>query len=112
MRVHGFIRMSLAVFTASPVVFLGLAVNLSGCVTPAAAEFAAEAEFTFKQYQVVIGSAERQTILTRFLFGANYAELAVVHIDENDDRRLRIYAFDNGTWAPKLKATLRGEVLL
>ena len=39
------------------------------------------------------------------------AELAVVHIDENGDRRLRIYAFGDGTWGPVLDATLRPEVL-
>ena len=71
----------------------------------------AAAEFTFEQYEVVIGSAERQTVLTGFLLGGVMAELAVVNIDENDDRRLRIYAFGDGTWVPILDATLRPEVL-
>ena len=39
------------------------------------------------------------------------AELAVVHIDENDARRVRISAFGDGTWAPRLDATLGPEVL-
>ena len=68
-------------------------------------------EFTFEQNEVVIGSAKRQTVLTGFLLGGTIAELAVVNIDENNDRRLRIYAFGDGTWAPVLDATLRSEVL-
>ena len=69
------------------------------------------AEFTFEQYEVVIGPAERQTVLTGFLFGGAVADLAVVNIDENGDRRLRIYAFGDSTWVPILDATLRPEVL-
>ena len=80
---------------------------LSGCMSKPAA-----AQFTFEQYEVVTGSAKRQTVLTGFLLGGAMAELAVVNIDENDDRRLRIYAFGDGAWAPRLDATLGPEVLL
>ena len=71
----------------------------------------AAAEFTFEQYEVVIGSAERQTVLTGFLLGGAMAELAVVNVGENNDRRLRMYAFGDSTWVPLLDATLRPEVL-
>ena len=71
----------------------------------------AVSEYTFEQYEVVIGSAKRQTVLTGFLLGGDIAELAVVHIDENDNRHLRIYAFGDDTWIPKLDATLRSKVL-
>ena len=71
----------------------------------------AAAEFTFEQYEVVTGSAKRQTVLTGFLLGGAFAELAVVNIDENDDRRLRIYAFGDHTWAPRLDRTLGSELL-
>ena len=71
----------------------------------------AAAEFTFDQYEVVIGAAERQTVLTGFLLGGAVADLAVVNIDENGDRRLRLYAFGDSTWVPLLDATLRPEVL-
>ena len=74
-------------------------------------EVATAAEFTFEQYEVEIGTAERQTVLTGFLLGGAVAELAVVHIDENDDRRLRIYAFSEEAWTLKLDTTLRSEVL-
>ena len=74
-------------------------------------EVATAAEFTFEQYEVEIGTAERQTVLTGFLLGGAIAELAVVHIDENDDRRLHIYAFGDEAWTLKLDTTLRPEVL-
>ena len=68
-------------------------------------------EFTFNQYEIVTGVAKRQTVLTGFLLGGAIAEVAVVHTDENDNRRLRIYAFADNTWTPKLDTTLRPEVL-
>ena len=71
----------------------------------------AHTEFTFDQYEVDTGVTKRQTVLTGFLLGGPMAELVVVHIDENDDHRLRIYAFGDGTWVPKLDVTLRPEVL-
>ena len=71
----------------------------------------AAAEFTFDQYEVVIGAAERQTVLTGFLLGGAVTDFAVVNIDENGDRRLCIYAFGDSTWVPLLDATLRPEVL-
>ncbi|MCY4604059.1 MAG: hypothetical protein OXE49_07490, partial [Gemmatimonadetes bacterium] len=70
----------------------------------------AAAEFTFDQYEVVIGAAERQTVLTGFLLGGAVADLAVVNIDENGDRRLRMYAFGDSTWVPRLGTTLRPTV--
>ena len=88
-------------------------VLLSGCMRPAAAQSTSgkAAEFTFEQYEVVTDSAKRQTVLTGFLLGGAVADLAVVNIDENEDRRLRIYAFGDGTWVLKLDATLRPQVL-
>ena len=74
-------------------------------------EVATAAEFTFEQYEVEIGTTERQTVLTGFLLGSDFAELAVVHIDENDNRHLRIYVFSDGTWTLKFNAILRPEVL-
>ena len=79
-------------------------VFLWASLTPAAAEV------TFEPFEVVTDSAKRQTVLTGFLFGGEMAELVVVHIDENGDRRLRIYAFGDDTWGPVLDARLRPEV--
>ena len=69
------------------------------------------AEFTFDQYEVVTGAAKHQIVLTGFLLDDTIAELVVVSIDEENDRRLNIYAFDHGSWALRLEATLRPEVL-
>ena len=70
----------------------------------------ASAEFTFEQYEVVTGAAKHQTVLTGFLFGDATAELVVVSVDEEGDRRLHIYAFDDDSWALTLEATLRPEM--
>ena len=86
------------------------ALLLAGSIATVSGTSAAAAEVSFDRYDVVTGSAKRQTVLTGFLLGGAMAELAVVHIDENKGRRLRIYAFEGGTWAPKLEATLRPDV--
>ena len=75
---------------------------------------AAQVQFNddlFQLHEVVTGVATRQSVLTGFLLGGARAELAVVNIDENDDRHLRIYAFGDGAWVLDLEATLRPEVL-
>ena len=71
----------------------------------------AASEFTFDQYDIETGSAERQTILTGFLLGGTVAELVVVSINAEDDHRLHIYAFADDGWTLKLDTTLRAEVL-
>ena len=74
-------------------------------------EVSTHTEFTFDEYEIVTGIAKRQTVMTGFLLGGAIAEVVVVYIDENDNRHLRIYTYDDGTWASKLDATLRAEVL-
>ncbi len=86
---------------------LVLGVFLSGGVEPAAAQFSDE---LFERYEIVTGTAARQTFLTGFLLGGPIADIAVLTVDEKGDRRLRIYAFGDGTWAPRLDATLRPGV--
>ncbi len=72
---------------------------------------AAHSEFTFNQYEIVTGVAKRQTVLTGFLLDGAIAEVAVVHIDEGNNRRLRVYAFVENTWTLTLNTVLRPEVL-
>ena len=90
-------------------------VFLSGCSSlfgqAADPMSSAPTEFTFEQYEVFTGTAKHQTILTGFLFDDATAELVVLNVDEEDDRRLHIYAFDDDSWTLKLEATLRPEVL-
>ncbi len=71
----------------------------------------APAEFTFDQHEVDTGVAKHQTVLTGFFLGGPIAELAVVSVDENSDQHLRIYAFGDDTWVPRLEVPLRAEVL-
>ena len=68
-------------------------------------------EFTFERHEVVTGAAKHQTVLTGFLLGDATAELGVINVDEEDKPRLHIYAFDDNSWALRLAATLRSEVL-
>ena len=71
----------------------------------------ASTEFTFDSYEIATGVARYQTVLTGFLLDGDFAELAVLHIDKNDNRHLRIYAFGNSTWVLKLDTPLRAGVL-
>ena len=68
-------------------------------------------EFTFDQYEIITGVAKHQTVLTGFLLGGAIVDLAVVSVDENNDRYLRIYAFGDETWGQRLNVPLRPEVL-
>jgi len=83
----------------------GLGVFLAECTMTAAEDL------LFEQHEIVIGSVQSQTVLTGFLFDGPIAEFAVVHIDENDDRRLRIYSFSQSAWIPRLDVTLSPEVM-
>ncbi len=68
-------------------------------------------EVSFTQHDIVIDSSKQQTVLTGFILGGDIAELAVLNIDENDERRLCIYAYDDSTWVPRLDTKLHPEVL-
>ena len=103
------VRCQTAAMTRRLCFTLVVGVLLSGCMRTAA-----QVQFNddlFQLHEVVTGVATRQSVLTGFLLGGARAELAVVNIDENDDRHLRIYAFRDGAWVPDLEATLRPDVL-
>lgn len=114
---------ALALFLASAILLVALLV-LAGVPSPAAARSATAAQstaaarstihtvpaFTFERQEVVIGSAVRQTVLTGFLLGGDVADLAVVNVNERGDRYLRIYAYEDGTWALNTNAPLRPGV--
>ncbi len=88
--------------------------------------------FAFDRYEIDIGPAVRQTVLTGYLLGGEVADLAVVMVEADGGRRLRIYAFEGGsdeggsettgrvekhaapeakgTWALRMDARLRPSV--
>ncbi len=63
----------------------------------------------FDRYELVIGPAERQTVVTGYLLGNSVADIGVAKIAENGDRSVRIFAFEGGAWRPRLEATLRDD---
>ncbi len=73
--------------------------------------FPATEDFSFDRYEIMTGAAYRQTVLPGYLLGGPVAELIVVSIDKDDHRRLRVFTFDDGAWAPILDMTLRPGVL-
>ncbi len=91
---------------------LVLATFFAGVLSPAVARPAMQTipEFNFEKQEIVIGPAVRQTVLTGFLLGGDVADLAVVNLDDRGDRRLCIYAGEDGTWALNIDATLRPDV--
>ena len=80
------------------------ALLLWGTLEPAAAQVA------FEHYEVVTGTAPRQTVLTGFLLGGPVADLVALSVDESGERRVQLYAFDGGTWAPTFETGLGSEV--
>ncbi len=52
--------------------------------------------FAFDRYEIDIGPAVRQTVLTGYLLGGEVSDLAVVSVEEDGGRCLRIYAFEGG----------------
>ena len=99
-------------YRSSRLSMLALRVCLSGCVMPVVAQSGAEPAPAYvpARYEVVTGVAERQTVLTGFLAGGPVADLAVVHVDGDGDRRLRMFSFVNDDWEPRREATLRRDV--
>ena len=94
-------------YRRSRVYILVIGACLSGCMTRPVTP-----SFTFNPYEIVTSSARaHQTLLTGFLLGGEMAELAVVSLEGNDDRSLRIYAFSDDSWKPRLDRGLRPDVL-
>ncbi len=93
-------------------VFSVLLTGCSGLLSKKVGSMASDSgEFTFEQHEIDTGSAKHQTILTGFLLGGDFVELAVVSSDENDNRHLHIYAFNDSIWELRLDTTLHPEVL-
>lgn len=67
-------------------------------------------EVVFDRYEVETGAA-RETVLTGAFLGGPFADVALVGLDDNGNRRLRVFAFDGGGWKPAVSASLRSGAL-
>ncbi|MDH3588633.1 MAG: VCBS repeat-containing protein [Gammaproteobacteria bacterium] len=83
------------------------AVLLCACMT-ATAESGNE---LFVQYDINIDPVENPTVLTGFFLGGETAEIAVFHVDKNNNRRVQMYGFDGVSWVAALDASLHPDVL-
>ena len=89
-----------------------LGISVIGCSTKLDEEVkpTSPKPFTYQKYEVSTGTDKNQTVLTGFLSDSTLAELAVVNIEKNNTRRLRIYAYKNGTWELTLNTSLRPQI--
>lgn len=99
-------------YRSSRASMLALRVCLWGCVVPATTQAGTEPAPAFvpARHEVVLGVAERLTVVTGFFGEGRVADIAALHLDENGDRQLRLLAFSDGAWQPVLETTLRSEV--
>lgn len=123
-----FVWQPIVVAVVVAVVVAAVAVFPPGHATAQPAGYALD-RYAFDRYEIDIGPAVRQTVLTGFLTGGEVADLAVVKIEEDGSRRLRIYAFEGrsdeagsekdvnpsspdvtGTWALRMDTRLRSGV--
>ncbi|KAA3619554.1 MAG: VCBS repeat-containing protein [Calditrichaeota bacterium] len=99
-------------FIRSVIACMVFGITISACtISCVAGSNQPTEQFLFKEYEITLGSTERQSILTGFFLGGAMADIAVLHTDHNHLCNLRIYGFDNNTWVPKLDKTLHPEVL-
>ncbi|NNF43307.1 MAG: hypothetical protein HKN62_09710 [Phycisphaerales bacterium] len=89
------------------VCLLGPAGGGGGCVTM---DSSAIADLDFDRHELSLADAERSTVVTGFLLGDDVANLAVLTVDDDGARRVRIDALDDGGWVPRVDAALRPEV--
>lgn len=90
-------------FRRSLLPILTLAALLAASLDPATAESTGE---LFDRYEIVTGTSQHQTILTGFFLEQANASLAVVAIEADGDRSLRIFGFSDGLWGPRVEAAL------
>ena len=102
---------ALTLFLATAILLAGVLLS-AGFPIPAAAQSSVQTvpAFTYEKQEVVIGPAVRQTVLTGFLLGGDVADLVVVNVDEQGGRNLRVYAYEDGTWALNTNTPLRPGV--
>lgn len=90
-----------------------LALGVSGChqLLHSSIDAPDVGKITFEQCELVTGAAKEQTVLSGDFLGGTRLDLAVVSIDGNDLRRLRIYAWGDRSWTPVVDEILSPDVL-
>lgn len=85
---------------------------LPAWVLPAGAQDGPEPPSGFApvRHEVVLGVAERLTVVAGFFGERQVADFAALQVDGNGNRQLRLFAFVDGGWQPVLETTLRSEV--
>lgn len=85
---------------------------LPAWVLPAGAQDGSEPPSGFApvRHEVVLGVAERLTVVAGFFGERQVAEFAALQVDGDGNRQLRLFAFVDGGWQPVLETTLRSEV--
>lgn len=84
---------------------------LSAGLAPAGAQAGAEPPaFVPARHDIVLGAAERLTVLTGFLSNGPVADLAALYIDGDGERQLRIFSLLDGDWSPVVETSLRRDL--
>ncbi len=86
-----------------------LSILVLGGLTAAVPAYAEDDSLEYHEFDT--GIAKRQTVIPGFYLGGDIAEIAVVHIDANDNRILHMFGFDGTGWVSMLEATLPPSVL-
>ena len=81
-----------------------LSILVLGGLTAAVPAYAEDDSLEYHEFDT--GIAKRQTVIPGFYLGGDIAEIAVVHIDANDNRILHMFGFDGTGWVSMLEATL------
>lgn len=69
-----------------------------------------DADLSFESHVVRTGSAGYHAVLPGALLGGASSDLAVVSVEDDGTRRLRVFSLDDGAWSPAIDATLRRGV--
>lgn len=78
----------------------------TGCAAPQYTDHG----ITFEFQELVTGSASSQVVLAGSFLGGPALDLAVVSVHGPSERRVRIYALEEGSWGPAVDAPLRAGV--
>ena len=70
---------------------------------------ASASPIAFERHDIPLGGGPGQVVLTGFLLGGVNQDIAVIDSLDDGRRRLRVFAFEEGVWAPGIDAELPGQ---